>query len=789
MKLRWFPLVALGFLCLATSIGAEVVTKPLADGQSAAVTFRLLAPAAKTAAVGGSWNDWSDTHSPMSREADGWWTWTIVVPSSALLEYKFVLDGEWVADPKAPAQKDDGFGSFNGVVAVGKLLPAEVSKAASSVPTSNPKNLGFQVEALADGKTVRITLRNEAPAAQAVYLAGTMNNWDKTATPMVKATDGIWTASFVAAKDDVILYRYVTDGEWLWDQYNVAKRDDGFGKYNSVIDVAQALSGGKSSSSSGLSFGTYTDLRLSSRFLTKNIKDGTKDGYALDSLDFFTSSDWNLYGEILPGVSIYTDLKVLNGGLQLYKANSLGSKDPIVGWNQGLVNLANLPFRPFSALGKPNATNDINSANPLLGTFKVKLDTDFVTFASGTGWARGTNYTPALWKTSAAADNDANDGFLEIGLGNKVQKLGDKMKLEAVVGPNKRDGYGVYSWAGVQASDWSVGLAFNTKNSNTTVSLGATNRWGNYLLKGQVLQSTAWGTQNRTRGAFSDNGAAGASLQYTDDRFSWLVQYQLAGLYAASLYGDDTELATGSQTLVLGPAVTVGPWTLGFDSISTAKNDFRRMLSSDLANSFTPYLSVGLDGVGLPQVRADLYGTMDLNGVGGKDFGYRFNQFGTRIVNSAALGPFQKLSVLYTLTATYFDYDPAGKNYPLNKVYNIVLAQASIGSDMNLLAGVGKRDLSSNSFQKVSTDQLVPLGFALGWTWKIPSSEWKKPLLYAQYTWRLDPFGDSPSFDLPLTPTNPNTGIVSGTTGWGTFAPKILDSNDSKLQVGLRWQF
>lgn len=800
MNMRWMPPVALGLFVLVASLGAEVIVVPVDDGKSAAVTFTFQAPQAKAVAIGGTWNDWSDVSSPMGKSIDGLWTWTTLVPASAVLEYKFVVDGEWMSDPNAPAQKDDGFGSSNGLVAVKKFLPAVAAKAPAAVPADNPKNLGFRVEALEDGKTVRVTFRDDAPAAKAVFLAGTMNNWDKSASPMVKGADGVWTGSCTALKDDVLLYLYVTDGQWLYDPFNPARRDSGMGGYNSVADVAQALSGGKPASASGLNFGNYMDLKLRTRFLTKNIKDGTKDGYELDSVDILTGSDWTLFGEILPGIPIFADLKVLNGGVPLFKANSLGTEDPIVSWNQGLLNLADVPFRPFSALGRANATNDINSANPFLGTLKVKLESDYLNLATGYGWAKGTNYSPALWMTSAAAQNDANDGFLEIGLGRKLQKPGDTLKLDAVVAPNKRDGYGVYSWTGFQAGDLSAGLAFNTKSLKsdlgdffqkyqTMISVGSSFRFDRLTWKAQVLQSTPWGPESLTSGGIADNGAAGVSVQYTDSVASVLVKYQVAGLYATSLYGDDTQLNTGSQTLFVAPTVTLGALMFGFDTTWKAKNDFGQMWNNDLTSSVTPYFGVALDGLGLAKVRADVYGTMDLNWVGGTDFGYRLDQLGVRLLDSGPIGPFQKFSLFYTLTATYFDYDSSGKTYPLNKLYNVVLAQAGVGSDMNLLAGFCKRDLSDNSFQTVSASQLVPYGVALGWTWKIPSAEWKKPLLYAQYTWRLDPFDWSTGFNLPSTPINPSTGLLSGTSGWGSFAPSTLDTNDSILQVGLQWQF
>ena len=109
------PLCLLCLLCLAgcaarTSLG-PLVTR---DG----VRFSLEQPAAQAVAVAGTFNGWSRSAHPMTRDgARGRWTVVVSLPPGEHL-FMYVVDGAWVAPPQAADFVDDGFGSRNGVVVV-----------------------------------------------------------------------------------------------------------------------------------------------------------------------------------------------------------------------------------------------------------------------------------------------------------------------------------------------------------------------------------------------------------------------------------------------------------------------------------------------------------------------------------------------------------------------------------------------------------------------------------------------------------------------------------------------
>src|SRR6266542_6461315 len=85
--------------------------------------FVLVAPRAATVSLVGDFNDWDTARTPMrALRADGT-VWTVVVPlSPGRYRYAFLVNGaQWLADPAAPAARDDEFGAPSSVVTVGGL--------------------------------------------------------------------------------------------------------------------------------------------------------------------------------------------------------------------------------------------------------------------------------------------------------------------------------------------------------------------------------------------------------------------------------------------------------------------------------------------------------------------------------------------------------------------------------------------------------------------------------------------------------------------------------------------
>ncbi len=118
---------------LAVGPGQPAVTPSAADTPVAAaasastvlVRLVILQPGARTVQVAGDFNGWNPARTSLEQISDGAWAVTIPLKPGRY-EYSFVVDGQqWIADPFAAEQSDDGFGSRNAVLDVSPQLGAQ----------------------------------------------------------------------------------------------------------------------------------------------------------------------------------------------------------------------------------------------------------------------------------------------------------------------------------------------------------------------------------------------------------------------------------------------------------------------------------------------------------------------------------------------------------------------------------------------------------------------------------------------------------------------------------------
>ena len=82
------------------------------------VRLVVVQPGAQIVQAAGDFNGWNPSQTPLEQTADGAWTVTLPLEPGRY-EYQFVVDGEqWIGDPFAAEQSDDGFGSRNAVLDV-----------------------------------------------------------------------------------------------------------------------------------------------------------------------------------------------------------------------------------------------------------------------------------------------------------------------------------------------------------------------------------------------------------------------------------------------------------------------------------------------------------------------------------------------------------------------------------------------------------------------------------------------------------------------------------------------
>jgi 1,4-alpha-glucan branching enzyme len=81
------------------------------------VMFEIENPAANSVYVAGSFNQWQPEKTPLQRQSNGRWVGDLQV-GPGRYEYLFVVDGQWVPDPKAAESVQNPFGGRNSILQV-----------------------------------------------------------------------------------------------------------------------------------------------------------------------------------------------------------------------------------------------------------------------------------------------------------------------------------------------------------------------------------------------------------------------------------------------------------------------------------------------------------------------------------------------------------------------------------------------------------------------------------------------------------------------------------------------
>ncbi|MFH1681157.1 MAG: alpha-amylase family glycosyl hydrolase [Candidatus Eisenbacteria bacterium] len=176
--------------------------------------------------VAGEWNRWDPAADRMTdADGDGIFEREIEL-APGRYEYKFVVDDVWVEDPNARESVTNPYGSSNSVLYAGAEPEPEVYRIVKRAEESG----------VAEIREVLFTFRPER-TPQAVFLAGTFNEWKPDAQPMEGPDAGGLFHVRLALPPGEHQYKFVADGVWYHDEANEKKADDGFGGFNSILVV------------------------------------------------------------------------------------------------------------------------------------------------------------------------------------------------------------------------------------------------------------------------------------------------------------------------------------------------------------------------------------------------------------------------------------------------------------------------------------------------------------------------------------------------------------------------
>ncbi|MCE3283186.1 MAG: hypothetical protein K0Q66_1923 [Chitinophagaceae bacterium] len=232
---------------------------------------------AKRVYVTGSFNNWREKDIELKRSPAGWHLPLYLAEGTHT--YKFIVDGNWYADPANPDKLPDGHGAHNSVLRFGRphLFKLDGFLNAQRVVLSGSFN-GWKEDELFLAKTANgwelpyvigpgnyeykfivdkqwmsdpansitgdngnsflviqpnYTFTLEMANAKKVYLAGDFNNWDPKSIPMKREGDRwIYHVHLAPGKHR---YKFIVDGKWIKDPANKLWEENEFDTGNSVL--------------------------------------------------------------------------------------------------------------------------------------------------------------------------------------------------------------------------------------------------------------------------------------------------------------------------------------------------------------------------------------------------------------------------------------------------------------------------------------------------------------------------------------------------------------------------
>ncbi len=155
---------------------------------------------AKVVVLTGTFNNWNTSELIMEKTETGWQVPFVLAPGN--YEYKFIVDGTWILDPRNP-------------------LAIEIGKTQNSIKVISANKV-FEL--------------HNMPNAKEVYITGSFIGWAEPGYKMIKM-ENVWIfPCFLAAGK--YTYKFVVDGQWILDPDNNNIEENEFGSGNCVIWIS-----------------------------------------------------------------------------------------------------------------------------------------------------------------------------------------------------------------------------------------------------------------------------------------------------------------------------------------------------------------------------------------------------------------------------------------------------------------------------------------------------------------------------------------------------------------------
>ena len=242
-------------------------------------------PEAKNVILAGSFNGFNPRELAMAK-SDDYWVLDMYLRQGTHA-YKFVVDGNWIADPENKVIRPDGRGNFNSFLGLGDTA-------------------WFRLKGYETVKTM--------------ILAGSFNAWS-TAELKMEKVDGGWQLPYVLAPGNYE-YKYIADGHWMSDSANPFHNGGG-DQDNSLMAVKP-----------NHTFVLNGNTRAKKVFISGSFNRWAKPGYRMS----WQTDKWIIPLYLDPGKHTYkfmVDGKwIIDPGNELWEENEYGTGNSVLWINR-----------------------------------------------------------------------------------------------------------------------------------------------------------------------------------------------------------------------------------------------------------------------------------------------------------------------------------------------------------------------------------------------------------------------------------------------------------------------
>ena len=792
MMKKLFAFISL-LLATTAMIFADVTVKKLDNG-TAEVTFFYGNPRATEVLLAGDFNNWQNGAEAMTKTDKGF-TITKIFKVTDELRYKFISDGNWTTDLKAPDFVDDGFGGKNSHVVIADMLGGDDDAAAAKAKINfvSWSMFGVQGNFLTQGAYDQTKKGLDLDSVN--FGAKSYNKFVGNFLPNCPVYIEI-----ALAETDLEDY----SGERQIKQIYAKNTFNG-----DAISWEEGLK--------GLVSGLFSDPVAYIARANNNGPDFAKKGPGSNPFLGHLKFGFNT-----PYINYMTGFNYAKPDVR----NAITWTTICSSWDAGFEHVGG--FNQFSLGSKAAAA--LEEATGLV------WDIGFA--PNKTADRKGTKF--GYWGWAGVKNDSFAVNFQTNGMYNDEYMFSDPVEHDFILGA-KMDGIevgdGRLRWAleallATHQKDTAELVSINKKDNPDKIDPNVVDYFG--------YSTDVWYRTKEFKGL--ENLAANAQIGYKADLFNIDLEYRLRGMQASMLYlrenhDDGTFDLSNTLGLLNSQRVALNAWVKPVDGLQidlgvTAEMPLSEIKDGDEAKTvyngqtqswwknrrfidedspifdrnggaeftFKPAVSYTFEDLGLT---VGAYGDMNLqaytwsdgkdddnNKYSQTDSPFRLKKAGASVAFKLDNDIVKDVNVYYGFDMSdYYKKDGGTDIFNSARIFNTLIGQVNFAGDItaNIALGLKTKNDFAIEEQKAGFDEKVnnPFAFAIGASKRFKAM--KKPTVYAQFVYNMDPFkhfGDGQD-QLNLDRSN-----VNGS--WEKEGKGKIDAVDwyegrAALRVGVRW--